>query len=105
MDGRGVLGYGGKKMLKNLWQKRGYDWFEGVVEEDEVVEDKDDNNDSNKAYDNGDEDNNKEDKEVFSGGDDDKEEWEDREVHWASWPTSTIHVRLSERAKSRLQVL
>jgi hypothetical protein len=40
----------GKKMLKNLLQKLEYNWFEGGVEEDMVVEDDDnDDNDGNEA--------------------------------------------------------
>jgi hypothetical protein len=69
----------GKKMLKNLRQKTGYNWFEGAVEEDVVVMDDDDNNDSNKAYDNSNKDNNDEDEGVFSNGNENKKEWEDRE--------------------------
>ncbi len=69
----------GKIMLKNAWWKIGYNWFEGAVEEDVVVEDVDDNDDGNKANNIGDEDNNNKDVDVFSNGNDNKEEWEEGE--------------------------
>ncbi len=78
VDGRGVLGYDGKDFLKNAWQKVGYDWFKGVIKEEDMDNDSNTNN-SNKAHDDGNEDNNDEDKEVFSNDNEDKEEWEDRE--------------------------
>jgi hypothetical protein len=63
----------GKTMVKNSWRKMGYNWFEGVVEED-VVEDDNGNNGGNKAYSNGNKDNNDEDREIFSNGNDSKED-------------------------------
>jgi hypothetical protein len=64
----------GNKLLKNAWQKTGYDWFEGVVEE-EGVDGDGDKDDDNKAHNNCEDD---DDNNAHDDGDD-NEEWEDWE--------------------------
>ncbi len=64
----------GNEFLKNAWRKMGYDWFEGVVEEEGVVGNSNERND-NKAHDdcNDDDDNEAHDNSDYN------EEWEDWE--------------------------
>ncbi len=69
----------GKKLLKNAWQKMGYNWFKGVVEEEGVYSDGDEDNNGNKedddeAHNNY---NNDNDNEAHDKDGEDDEEWED----------------------------
>jgi hypothetical protein len=74
----------GKKLLKNARQKMGYEWFEGVVEEEGMDGDGNEDDDD-KAHDNCNNDNEDKahdeggDNVVLSNGDMDNEEWEDWE--------------------------
>jgi hypothetical protein len=58
----------GNILLKNAWQKTGYDWFEGVVEEEGMDGNRDKDNDD-KAHDDCNDD---DDNEAHDNGDNDK---------------------------------
>ncbi len=64
----------GNKLLKNAWRKTGYDWFEGVVEDEHMDSDGDKDNDNKTHNDCNDDNDNK----AHDDGED-NEEWEDWE--------------------------